>query len=267
MFIVFGMKIHILSDLHVEFAPYHLEVLDADVIVLAGDIDVGMESVYWAKELINQTKAHIIFVAGNHEFYRENITKLRVEMNSFCQQAHLEGQQQRLHYLENSSVNIDGVRFLGATLWTDFLLFGEPLRKECMLHGEQSLNDFRLIDVDDGWKFTAKDSIALFNESAKWLQDELKHSSFDGKTVVITHHLPSARSVAERYKKNLLSACFASNLDHLMGYAELWVHGHTHDPFDYISNGTRVICNPRGYSKYNSDVENANFNPKLVVEI
>ena len=77
------MKIHILSDLHVEFAPFELQVLDADVVILAGDIHVGMAAVRWAELLLNQTSAHIVFICGNHEFYRENITKLRSEMNFF----------------------------------------------------------------------------------------------------------------------------------------------------------------------------------------
>ena len=260
------MKIHILSDLHVEFAPYELQVLDADVVILAGDIHVGMAAVRWAEQLLNQTSAHIVFICGNHEFYRENITNLRSEMNLFCRHAHGDDWQHRLHYLENNSVIIDGVRFLGATLWTDFQLFGEKLIEGAMFVAERSLNDFRLIEFNE-WKFTAKDSISLFNQSVTWLTDELKHAQFDGKTVVITHHLPSANSVVERYKKELLSACFASNLDHLLGYSELWVHGHTHDSLNYIVKGTRVVCNPRGYSRYDKDVENSNFNPKLIVEI
>lgn len=89
---------------------------------------------------------------------------------------------------------------------------------------------------------------------------------FEGKTVVVTHHLPSMRSVAERYRHELLSACFASNLDHLLGYSALWVHGHTHDSFDYAAHGTRVICNPRGYCRAGQP-ENRQFNPALVVEV
>jgi hypothetical protein len=78
--------------------------------------------------------------------------------------------------------------------------------------------------------------------------------------------LPSKLSVADRFKNDLLSACFASELDHLFGMMDIWVHGHTHDNFDYIINGTRVICNPRGYVTYNG-TENFDFNPKLVVEV
>ena len=89
---------------------------------------------------------------------------------------------------------------------------------------------------------------------------------YAGKTVVVSHHLPSAESVAARFKDSLLSACFASELDYLFGKMDLWVHGHTHDNMDYVANGTRVICNPRGYVTYNG-AENFDFNPGLVVEL
>jgi hypothetical protein len=75
------------------------------------------------------------------------------------------------------------------------------------------------------------------------------------------------RSVAERYAEDLLSACFASDFDRLMGYSKLWIHGHTHDSSDYELNGTRVICNPRGYCKAGKAPENTEFNPGLVVQI
>lgn len=88
-----------------------------------------------------------------------------------------------------------------------------------------------------------------------------------GKTVVITHHLPSMLSVADKYKEDLLSSCFASNLDDLLGSANIWIHGHTHESFDYEINGTRVICNPRGYSRFDRDVENANFKSNLEITI
>jgi calcineurin-like phosphoesterase family protein len=90
---------------------------------------------------------------------------------------------------------------------------------------------------------------------------------FSGKTVVITHHLPSAQSVAERYKPSLTSACFASNLDDLMGMSALWIHGHTHDSMDYVLHGTRILCNPRGYCRLPEAPENRAFDPTLVVEI
>lgn len=170
-----------------------------------------------------------------------------------------------VHFLDNDEIVINGIRFLGATLWTDFNLFGIEQQSASMAAGMNGLNDFRLIN-DGGVPFTPSDAAALCNQSINWLKTKLIKESSLVKTVVVTHHLPSMQSVADRYKNDVLSACFASNLDELFGYSKLWIHGHTHDSFDYMSNGTRVVCNPRGYV-HQGKQENLRFNPELVVEI
>lgn len=258
------MKIHVLSDLHLEFSDYEVQVLDADVIILAGDINIGLKGLKWATKLLKKTRAHIIYLAGNHEFYRHEINDMRRKLKFYSTQIDDIDIEQRLHFLDVDEVVIDGVRFLGATLWTDFNLFGESMQKECMLEGEQNLNDFKLIEIGEG-KFRASDSIELNSKSVTWLTEKL-NTKFEGKTVVVTHHLPSKLSVSERYQDNLLSACFASNLEHLLGYSDLWIHGHTHDSFDYVKNGTRVVCNPRGYHQYGSN-ENDAFDSECVIVI
>ena len=263
------MRIHIISDLHLEFASYNVQGLEADVIVLAGDISVGMKGLEWAAKLLSRTKAHIIYVAGNHEFYHYEIHSLRKVMREYCSAPigwDGDDGQHRLHFLDDDEIVIKGIRFLGSTLWTDFKLFGEDMKQECMLEGQQCLNDFRLINCGE-WAFTALDSIELHNKSVQWLTHKLKKDKFDGQTVVVTHHLPSADSVVTRYKKEFLSSCFASNLDNLLGYSVLWIHGHTHDSLDFVSRGTRVICNLRGYSRYDKVNENGLYDPKLIVEI
>lgn len=126
------------------------------------------------------------------------------------------------------------------------------------------LNDFRRIG-DGAISFSTGKSIELHEESLAWLRLALTHP-FDGKTVVITHHLPSMSSVAQRYKTDLLSACFASELSHLFGEMSVWIHGHTHDSCDYEMNGTRVVCNPRGYVR-SSHAENPRFNPSLIIQV
>lgn len=267
------MKLHIISDLHLEFSDHDVQGLEADVIVLAGDIGVGIKGLEWAAKLLSRTDAHIIYVAGNHEFYRHEIHSLRKTMKSYCSAPKGwtgDSSEHRLHFLDDDEVIIDGVRFLGSTLWTDFKMFGETMKKDCMLEGEQKLNDFRLINITENnelWNFRALDSINLHNESVKWLSNKLKKETFDGQTVVVTHHLPSQQSVVERYKEKVLSACFASDLDDLFGYSDLWIHGHTHDSLDYVQNGTRVVCNPRGYSRTLGVNENDSFDPKLIIEI
>jgi len=135
-----------------------------------------------------------------------------------------------------------------------------------MKEGQHFLNDFRVIHEGEKGHFSPSRSVELHKESLAWLQAKLDEPFTDGKTVVVSHHLPSKRSVAERFKKSLLSACFASELDHLFGKMDLWVHGHAHDNFDYIENGTRVVCNPKGYETYNG-TENSQFNAGLVVEV
>lgn len=254
------MKLHILSDLHLEFAMYIPSDAskEADVIVLAGDIWKGAAGIPWAREA--WPGKEIIYIAGNHEFYGHE-RRLTIEE---CRQA---AKETGVHFLDNDEVVIDGVRFLGSTLWMDFMLFGEDNKDESIIQGMRALNDFRLIREGQE-RFNALHAIDLCRESVDWLSAKLKERH-DGTTVVVTHHLPSIKSCAPRFMTsgNYLSACFASNLDHLFGRSELWIHGHTHDSFDYTANRTRVICNPRGYARYERDVENAAFDPDLIVEI
>lgn len=254
------MKLHILSDLHLEFAQYqpHSASEDADVIILAGDIWLGAAGIDWARE--KWPTKPIIYLCGNHEFYG-------YDRQQVIQECRLAAKETSVHFLDNDEVIIDGVRFLGSTLWMDFELFGEDNKDEAMYQGMNALNDFRRIREGQE-RFNALHAIDLCNESVDWLSKKLKERH-DGKTVVVTHHLPSKRSCAPRFMTpgNYLSACFASNLDHLLGRSELWIHGHTHDSFDYTANRTRVICNPRGYARYERDAENPDFDPDLIVEI
>jgi predicted phosphodiesterase len=250
------MKILILSDLHLEFASFTPSSDEVDLVILAGDIWKKDQGIYWARE----TWPHkvIIYVAGNHEFYNS-------ERNAVLSLLKSAATDTGVHFLDNDEVVIDGVRFLGATLWTDFLLFGHGRHHDAKMAGMVGLNDFRKIN-EGGLVFNPTDAIALCNTSSRWLKSKLYDEPFEGKTVVITHHLPSMKSVADRYKRDLLSACFASNLDELLGHSDFWIHGHTHDSFDYTENGTRVICNPRGYI-YKGTQENQRFNPSCVVDI
>lgn len=255
------MKIHVLSDLHNELSKYQIQVTDADVVILAGDIGVGTQGFQYAKSLLLETTSKVLYVPGNHEYYGYHIDLMRHEMRQLFREA----ASDRLFFLDCDEVIVDGVRFLGTTMWTDFKLFGESKRHECLAEARY-LNDFRIIKYGNGNVFRPRDSVDVFNHSVDWLTKKL-NQPFDGRTVVITHHLPSFDSVVERYRDDILSACFASRLDHLFGMMDLWAHGHTHDSLDYVKDGTRVICNPRGYSRYEQDIENYGFDPQMIVEI
>lgn len=250
------MKLHVLSDLHNEFSLHMPSAItnSAEVIILAGDIWKQDRGIYWARD--TWPNKEIIYVAGNHEFYGRN-------RKDVISQLHIAAKNTGVHFLDDDEVVIDSVRFIGATLWTDFELLGD--KEGSMIDGQMSLNDFRAIREGD-WIFSPTDSINLHNISISFINSRLAEAHH-GKTVVVTHHLPSMLSVAERFKEGTLSACFASNLDHMFGKSELWIHGHTHDSFDYVSNGTRVVCNPRGYCRYDCGQENGNFDPNLIIEI
>lgn len=256
------MRIHVLSDLHLEFAEYEDHTVECDVIVLAGDIHPGTQGIEWARQ--RWADKEIIYVPGNHEYYRSQFD----QMNEQLAEA---GKLHGVHVLNRGEVTIGGVRFLGATLWTDFGLFGEGDKPWAMRECSSYLADFRVIRY--GVRvFTPEDSVRLHRMDVAWLESRLGGKSptvgepFDGKTVVVTHHLPSRRSVAARYAKELTSSGFASDLSRMLGLSDLWIHGHTHDSFDYVEAGTRVICNPRGYVTYGGQ-ENYVFDPALVVEV
>ena len=158
------MKLQILSDLHIEFADFELPETDADVIVLAGDIGVGMDGLEWIKK--QRPGKHFIYVPGNHEFYSHDIS-LVGEL--------IESAPRNVHVLNNGQVVIDGVRFLGAVLWTDFRLFGEVDKWFSTQRARQSMNDFFVIQYD-GRRFTPADSVGLHEISHQWLTGELEQT-------------------------------------------------------------------------------------------
>ena len=250
------MKILILSDLHNEFTVFKPVKNKVDVIVLAGDIDNGDKGILWAREVWPESM--IVYVVGNHEYYGHDYAKT---LSSLRQSA----SAQNIYLLEDDEVIIDGVRFLGSTLWTDFEFFGADRKAIVMDEGRRRLNDFRLIRYGQLGTFTPAHSIELHKKSLSWLAAKLDEP-FVGQTVVVTHHMPSAKSVHERFTDMPLVACFVSRLDYLFGKMNLWIHGHTHDNFDYLMNGTRVVCNPRGYVTL-SGAENPDFNPSKIVEV
>lgn len=252
------MKLHILSDLHLELSDMqpHSASNQTDVIVLAGDIHKNAKGIRWARE--SWPDKEIIYVTGNHEFYRDHVEHIKEELEAAAEDT-------GVHFLDDQEAFIGGVRFLGATLWTDFGLFGWENQLSCMDAGRRALNDFRLIRMND-WPLTPEKTVDMHKASRAWLQDRLAEP-FDGKTVVVTHHAPSRGSLAARFADDPLSACFVSELDHLVEQADLWIHGHTHDNFDYRVGKCRVICNPRGYEFPSGGPENFDFDPTLLVDI
>lgn len=248
------VKVAIASDLHTEFGIPSLNTIPADVLVLAGDISVAsswnsnirkfFQEVAWEYE-------HILYIMGNHEYYGSQYDKVLSfytnELSGFS----------NIHVLENNSIFIKGIRFLCATLWTSC----NEYDRKIVNHVDKSLNDFSLIKVNPVSRFTASDSVSLHYESLQWLQDQLR---VEVPTVIVTHHCPSLKSTPDRFKGDPTNYAFSSNLDEMiekMPHIKMWIHGHTHDKFDYMIGSTNVVCNPRGYYRY--ETFQVRFDPKI----
>lgn len=233
------MKIHILSDLHLEFQDMPIPDVNADITIIAGDIHLGMKGLRW----LRQIKRPVIYILGNHEFYGFNTDTLKRQFNI----------QKRVRYLENNWAEVNGIKIFGCTLWTDFKLFGD----DCFFaysNAKRFLNDFTFIK-DVKMKQWHKDSVASIKKFIKQ----------DGNKVIVTHHAPSIQSVGKRWRTDALTPAFASNLESLImnSGAKLWIHGHTHESCDYMIGETRVVCNPRGYPQS----FNKQFDPNMVIEV
>ena len=253
------MKLNVLSDLHMGVSALDRPSNNADVVVLAGDIASPRQAAFWALGFDKP----VLYVPGNHEFYGNSIEGAARELKELCA-----GTQ--VHVLDDSEIVIAGVRFLGSTLWTDFGLFGEGEAKaDAMAQAQRLIRDFSRIRIGEGAgaAFTPADAAALFERHAGWLDRRLG-AAHAGPTVVITHHAPSRQSIHARFADSMLNACFVSDAAHLAGSARarLWIHGHTHDSFDYDCQGTRVVCNPRGYAKAGVN-ENPRFDPDFIVDV
>lgn len=266
------MKIQLASDLHLEFLQRDSPgerligpVPGADVLVLAGDIADGAHGFKLFADWPTSKATPIIYVAGNHEFYGHAIEPMREKMR--------EGAAlNSIHFLENESVVIEGVRFLGTTLWTDYRLRSDCTRSQLMEIAQRSLNDHQLIRTGRN-RFTAQDALDRHEAARAWLKSELD-KPFAGKTVVVSHHGPHPLSVHPRYVGDHLSAAFVSDLSALMPGVDLWLHGHVHDGFDYQVGRCRVVANPAGYVLNRGDAqrdeykfENPLFDMNMLLEV
>ena len=219
------MRLHILSDLHLEFGHFELANVEADVVVLAGDIHLGREGRKWIRKQF--AGKPVIYVLGNHEFYRNAIPQLTEVLKR-------ETNGSDIYVLENFAVEICGFTFLGCTLWTDFKLLPNP--KLSMLEADRVMSDFFLVDNSSEHRLLIAEDTAKFHaESIRWLKSELTKRD-PARTIIVTHHAPSAKSIPPYHAGSVLNAAFASRLDGLVASSRvpLWIHGHTHYNVDYL---------------------------------
>lgn len=261
------MFIRVVSDLHIEFIPQNkwedeLETLvpylpnEQDmVLVLAGDTapaDIREDITPWIKDLSQRHRA-VVMITGNHEGYHGS----RDIATTYWK--YVAALNKDLHVLENDTLYIDDVRFLGTTLWT---ALDQPL--DDIYVREMADFDFTQGWTVAQWKFAHRLAVEFLTDTL-----DIHH---DGKNVVITHHLPTYSSIGQGYVNSNINGCYATNLDSLISYNDiaLWCHGHTHVSSDYMAGDTRIVCNPHGYYPYrssDSDRRNRNFNAALVVDV
>ncbi|GIX22082.1 MAG: serine/threonine protein phosphatase [Gammaproteobacteria bacterium] len=224
------MRLLVFSDLHLEFGPIELPPLDCDVVVAAGDIDVGTRAV----PFLDALGKPVIYVAGNHEYWGGELSASVAALRAACRGT-------RVHFLERNQVTIGGVTFYGCTLWTDF---GRDA--EAIALGRELMNDFEWIRVGERL-FTPEDMVTEHEAARRWLGKALGRRR-GGRRVVVTHHAPSLRSWGFGPDDPLRYA-YCNRLDEWLAGRDidLWIHGHVHHPSDYTILDTRVVCNPRGY--------------------
>jgi Icc-related predicted phosphoesterase len=261
------MNIQIASDLHLEFLESRFPgyriiepVSGTGVLVLAGDIHQGARAI----ELFNDWPVPVVYVHGNHELYHR-------QYDDAVDSLRTASRGSNVRFLECDDVVLNGVRFLGCCLWTDYALYPGN-EAAAMREAELRLADHRTIHIGDRL-FTAQDALERHARARAWLGKKLAED-FDGKTVVVTHHAPHPKSIHSRYAGALLNGAFASNLAPLVVQSDLWIHGHVHDSFDYTVGGTRVVANPRGYVRSQSvssttllEWENERFDPGFTVPV
>lgn len=259
------MRILIVSDLHHELWRNQAPTIDPsisrpDIVVLAGDINTGDNAVGCAST--NFSGLPVLYVQGNHEAYGRNLEDTQSKIRKAC------AATKNVHLLDCDQYIFGDVRFLGATLWTDFRLFGDDARAASMREAEAVMTDYKRIRVaQKGYrKLRSSDTASIHSLHRSWLTKRLDEP-FAGTTVVITHMAPSLRSVSERFASDLTSASYASCLDSLVEKAHLWIHGHMHESLDYLIGGCRVVCNPCGYKTRNGSPENEDFSPVFTVEV
>jgi len=281
------MKIKLVSDLHLEFSDINITNNEGcNVLILSGDIMVaeelydhpdlpsmnnplvirelsrGQERARRFRDFLNRCAfqfPHVVYVAGNHEFYHGKWNRTIDVLHNECSKFH------NVYFLENECKTIDDVTFVGGTLWTD-MNKGDPLT----LHSVRDMmSDFRVIlKEDEGYtRLKPADTCVRHKKMLQYIRTVVAEQH-DRKFVVVGHHSPSKLSTHEQYaNEHLMNGAYSSDLSEFIldhPQIKLWTHGHTHHPFDYMIGSTRVVCNPRGYEGYEPE---SGWNPNIVIEV
>lgn len=262
------MKIQVMSDLHLDADRRYRIADEADAVVIAGDICNNLPEKGFIEAVIREcgeSNQQLIYVTGNHEYYRSDLDTVEdflVGLSAEHDHFHALGKTQ-------DAAVIDGYHFIGDTLWSGFYGASGRNKDDVKSAVAEYINDFILIhDTDDEvGDFTTDTCERLHHEAVERLNRLMKDRD-NSKTVVVTHFAPSFKSIHPKYQQDpisiVLNDYFANALDDriLEWKPSLWIHGHTHTPFDYNIGETRVLCNPKGYGN-----ENPSFDDQLIIEL
>jgi len=242
------MKIRLLSDLHFEFhkdaGKSFVESLDptgCDVLVVAGDLCDQKTGIIQSISLLCKRFKRVVYVNGNHELYGSDRGKLHTALRT------AQDRNPNLTCLQNDVAIIDGKRFLGTTLWF-------PKTRLAALQAA-TWSDFLSIRGFSKW---------VYEENAKavqFLRRELREGD-----IVVTHYLPTFRSVHPRFAAVSSNCFYVCDLEELIVEAKptLWMHGHTHLSMDVQIGPTRILNNPFGYVGHDM---NPKFDENLTIEV
>ncbi|MEO5374661.1 MAG: metallophosphoesterase [Alphaproteobacteria bacterium] len=236
-------RIAVMSDLHLESGDWSPGPLDADLVILAGDVATGVDGIAWAARVLSGIP--VVYVAGNRDYWRHDgdpLESLRLAAVS----------TPNVRFLQDEAVRFDigrrGLLVLGCTLWTDFALEGADTIAGVMAEAGATMPDYRNVTLGQGRPLTPEQVLAWHRHSRAWLEGELAQPRNGTTTIVVTHHAPSARSLQDRPPGHVGRITSVSSLDELIADRgpTLWIHGHTHADRDYRLGPTRVVTRQRG---------------------
>lgn len=262
-----ALKVGYVSDLHLEFqkAPNFSKEEGGDVLILAGDIITAavldpkrtdkdaVRSVAAMKKLKTELLdkyTYVYYVMGNHEHYRftfeETLPALYDRFNDLG--------IKNVIIFDDDTWTMQGVQFMGSSLWSDFMK-EDP---NSMLAAWEGMNDYRIIASKENYGTITPEFILNKHKGHRdYIKDELKKYPND-KTVVITHHGPTMKSLNKKHSGNMLDGAYCSDLSNIMldnPQIKYWVHGHTHDHLDYMVGECNVLANQRGYESYDDSFD------------
>jgi len=233
------MKIGIISDIHYEFGECELHWSEPmDVLVVAGDVATKPSIVALNLAVIQKmVQVPVVFVLGNHEYYGGTLPGSTFEYASKLHNL------PNIHMLDRKEWVYGDVRFLGATLWSDL---SNPMDA---MNARAGISDYHTINNAEGYLLTPEDTTNEWHKANKYLTEQLHNHTFDGKTVVVTHHAPSRVTTPDQFRGNRLQPAFSSRMDDLIRETEpdLWVYGHDHHTAEHRIGNTRLVSCQAGY--------------------